>query len=325
MLTETAVGARCPVCEGAMRAAGRVYTLDELFELWHPVAFSRETIDAHREQGAATRAFRCTRCELETFVPAIVGTSRFYVEAYNLERTQKDSTFTYSDDKWEFGEALRDCAGHERVFEFGCGAGRFLERLTAAGHDARGSEYNSAALAQARARGLHVLGPEDSMTALAGTCDAAFSFHVLEHTADPLGFVRRMVAVVKPGGVIGISVPNQDGPIAYIDPCIMNMPPHHVTRWRLRSFEALAARLGLAIERVAYEPLLLENHSYYSVHWVGRVLPGSTRFGAALRFGASGLLRAFFGTLRRLGLRYFTPLRGQSIYVLMRAPRRSAA
>jgi hypothetical protein len=70
--------------------------------------------------------------------------------------------------------------------------------------------------------------------------------------------------MIKKGGKICISVPNQKGPISYIDPCIMNMPPHHLTRWSLNSFKQAAISLDLKIVDVKYEPLLLSNHSYYS-------------------------------------------------------------
>jgi len=61
--------------------------------------------------------------------------------------------------------------------------------------------------------------------------------------------MRRMV---KPGGLICISVPDQDGPIRFIEPCIMNMPPHHATRWRRPSFEALAREPRIGAFMVRY-------------------------------------------------------------------------
>lgn len=321
MLNATVSEISCPVCSAALAPGEREYSIDELFELWKPVEFSQEVIEAHRKQAPSTRMFRCSDCQLEVFLPQIIGTPGFYVEAYNLTHSQAVSTFTYSDNKWEFGEAIADAAGCGRVFEFGCGNGDFLARMREHAAEVAGSEYNTSALARARARGIQVLGPSDSLTAFERSWDAVFSFHVLEHAADPVDFVARMVKMAKPGGLVGISVPDQGGPIRFIDPCVMNMPPHHATRWHLSSFEALARRLGLVIERIAYEPLLLENHSYYSVHWVRHAVPGRTWLAAAARLVASASLRLVLGGLRRLGWKYFTPLKGQSIYVLMTTPR----
>jgi len=305
-----------------MSATDVSYTVDELFELWKPVEFSGKTIEDHRRQAPSTRLFRCIACGLEVFLPPVIGTPEFYVEAYNLSQSQATSTFTYSDEKWEFGEAIMDAAGRQRVFEFGCGNGSFLSRLREHVPEVAGSEYNPAALETARSLGLKVFGPSDPSAAYGETWDAVFSFHVLEHAADPVGLVEQMIRIVKPGGLVGISVPNQDGPIRFVDPCIMNMPPHHATRWRLTSFEALARRLGLTIKRVAYEPLLLENHSYYSVHGVRHALRGQSPLAQFARLVVSAPLRLLLGGLRRLGCRYFPPLRGQSIYVLMTTSRR---
>lgn len=243
------------------------------------------------------------------FGPPIIGTPAFYSEAYNLRGTQTASAFGYSETKWDFDEALKDARQCKQVFEFGTGPGHFLSHVQAAGVAVAGVEYSDEARASAQARGLQVMSHNEPLHAWRGRCDAAFAFHVLEHVATPVDFVRTMLDMVRPGGFIGISVPNQEGPIRFIEPCVMNMPPHHASRWRLSAFEALAKKLELRIRRVAYEPLLLENHGYYSVFWPKRKV-------------TSLVLRGFFGSLRRLGLQYFHPLKGQSMYVVMSAVNR---
>jgi SAM-dependent methyltransferase len=308
----------CPVCGARMQGSGREYGIAEIFDLWRPVVFSPDTIAEHVRQAPATRLYRCGACGLERFSPPVIGTSAFYVEAYNLRETQPHSTFTYSTDKWEFDQALRDARACRRVFEFGCAEGEFLGRLRALGIDAAGTEYNAAALEKARAKGLKVYDTAALPAAEQGSWDGVFSFHVLEHAAEPVAFARAMADMAAPGGLVVFCVPNQDGPIRFIEPCAMNMPPHHATRWRRSAFEALARRLGLTVERIAYEPLLLENHGYYSVHAVRRLIGGAGPLAGLGRALVSLPLRLVFGTLRRLGLRYLPLLKGQSIYVVMR-------
>lgn len=308
----------CLVCQTGLEKKGECYDVVELFRLWRPVEFSQDTIEAHRRVAEATCLYCCPQCGLEVFLPQIIGTPTFYVEAYNLAGTQSVSEFTYSHDKWDFDEATKDAEGRARIFEFGCGNGNFLSRISNVASEVAGLEYNPAAVLTARGRGLRVYSPDDGTQAIGDDWDAVFSFHVLEHVADPVSFVQSMAnAVKKAGGVIGISVPNQDGPIRYVEPCVMNMPPHHATRWRLPAFKALADKLGLKISRVAYEPLLLENHSYYSVHWVRTLFPQASHSARALRFCLSAILRLVFGALRRMGVKYFPLLKGQSIYVSM--------
>lgn len=308
----------CLVCQTRLVATRERYDVEELFRLWRPVEFSRETVEEHRRIAETTQLYCCPGCGLEMFLPQIIGTPAFYVEAYNLAGTQAVSEFTYSDDKWDFDEAARDAQGRRRIFEFGCGNGNFLSRIKASTPEVAGLEYNPAAVRAAREKGLRVYTPDDGPRAFGGQWDATFSFHVLEHVADPVAFVQAMADTVdKAHGLIGISVPNQDGPIRHIEPCVMNIPPHHATRWRLSSFQALASKIGLEITRVAYEPLLLENHSYYSVHWVRKLFPQTSLPARILRFCLSAALRLFFGLLHRMGIKHFPLLKGQSIYVSM--------
>ena len=308
---------KCSICSVGLERTDETYTIDEIFRLWKPIEFSQKTIEEHHKVAELTTLHRCPQCHLEAFIPQIMGSPNFYVEAYNLENTQGSSAFGYSEDKWDFDQALSDAKGCSNVFEFGCGKGNFLRRAITVAENVAGLEYNDAAIAAARARGFDVFTSETQPGTIGDSWDAAFAFHVLEHVKNPVSLVESMVEILKPGGLIGISVPNQRGPIKYIKPCVMNMPPHHATRWELSAFQALAKRLDLQILRVAYEPLLLENHSYYSIYWVESFLRGESRVIKMFRCVISIFLRSFFGTMHRLNIRYFSMLKGLSIYVLM--------
>lgn len=310
----------CPVCGGQLKQAERSYTIAEILALWEPIRFSESTIDQLHQQADHTARHLCESCGLEIYLPPIVGTPDFYIEAYNLRQTQLYSDFTYSSGKWDFEEALRDARGGLSVIELGCGPGNFLARVKPFAKCVLGTEYNEAAAGEARKKGITVVGADADLKRFEEQFDRVFSFHVVEHVADPMAFFKRAINLASPGGKIGISVPNQSGPINYIRPCAMNMPPHHATRWRLRSFQAIAQVLGLEIERVAYEPLLLDNHSYYSRYWVAETFPGTTRMLVLWRWVLSLSLRVVFRGARLLGLRYLPGLRGQSIYVLFRKP-----
>lgn len=246
------------------------------------------------------------------FLPQIIGSPNFYQE---LQQCSGETY--YEEDKWDFHEALKDARGLQSIVEIGCGPGIFLAKARFIVPQVFGTEYNDVALRTARNKGLRVLGMNDSCEPYIGRFDAAFSFHVLEHVADPIAFIADMCSWVKPEGLIALSVPNKDGPIKYIDPCIMNMPPHHATRWSLRTFEVLAQRMNLRIERVAYEPLLLQNHNYYSYYWIKHKFSGQTRFDYLVSHLVSKLMCACFETIRKRGVRYINFLKGQSMYIVM--------
>lgn len=306
---------RCLLCKGPMYTNSQTYTVDELFELWKPIEFSPSTIEEHRRQTSCTQMYSCRDCGLDIFLPQIIGTSAFYSEL----QANPDASY-YEDDKWDFHEALNDAAGCGKIIELGCGVGNFLAKAKRLIPEVYGTESSILARQIAQSRGLKVFDIDDNQVSRHAQFDAAFSFHVLEHVADPIGFVNTMSSLVRPGGKIGLSVPNQDGPIQYINPCIMNMPPHHASRWRLKTLHALARELGLVIERVAYEPLLLQNHSYYSYFWLNKRFPGDSRLSVYLRSILSKSMHVLFGFLIKKGWKYLRLLRGQALYVLLSKP-----
>jgi SAM-dependent methyltransferase len=305
----------CPVCGSALFTTGQRYFLDEIFALWKPIEFSNSIVSEHIAISPFTELFKCGHCELEIFLPQVIGKQSFYEAVFAGQAL--DLKDYYEESKWEFYEALRDLAHYNSLIEFGCGTGNFLEMAKVRVPDVAGVELNQRAAEKAQKKGIKVYNADQIPDDMHGCYDAAVSFHVMEHVSDPKAFLESLSAFVKPDGVVSISVPNQAGPIRYVEPCAMNMPPHHATRWRLRTVEVLAERLGWKIERVAYEPLLLENHSYYSVYWLQQIMPGSSGLRHVVRHILSFALRAVFGLLHRMGMKYFWPLRGQTIYVIM--------
>ena len=313
----------CPVCGSPLCADGPVYGVDELFEMWKPIRFSAETIEEHRKQSRQTQMYSCSTCSLDIFLPQIVGTPAFYVEAYSLNAARNGyEMFTYSDDKWDFHEALRQMPieRSRSVLEVGCGPGNFLMMVAQRAERVCGIEYNEPALESARKKGLKVFNSLDDFDVKREQFDVAVSFHVLEHIADPVGFLRKIATRVRHGGTIGLSVPNQDGPIKYITPCITNMPPHHLTRWRVRTLRTMAEKLGLVVTHVGYEPLLLQNHSYYSFYWAEQRFRGGGTVPRIIRKVLSGGMNTLFSTLMKVNKKTFPFLRGQSIYVSMLKP-----
>jgi 2-polyprenyl-3-methyl-5-hydroxy-6-metoxy-1,4-benzoquinol methylase len=303
----------CPICAGTLTCSGRAYSLDELLDLWKPVTFSNETINEHSKQSGSTQLYICANCQFEIFYPQIIGTPNFYVELL-----EDQTTYIYSEDKWDFKEAFKEAIECKSAVEIGCGPGNFLEKIKPYVLDVAGTEYNERALTVACSKGLKIYSKDDATETekAKGKFDIAFSFHVLEHVPDPIGFIQDMLSWVGPCGKIGISVPNMDGPIKYIDPCVSNMPPHHATRWTLRTFKFMAAKLNLKLERVAFEPLNVRDQYYYSDIVMNHLFPGGGRTMRALRFLGKEGLQIYFKCISFFGKNSTSILRGQSIYVV---------
>ena len=96
------------------------------------------------------------------------------------------------------------------ILDVGCGCGYFLEQAKAGGWSVRGVELSGSAAKYAK----DVFGIEAFHGELknAGLPDNSFDvvtfWHVLEHTADPLGTLIEARRILKPDGLLIVAAPN---------------------------------------------------------------------------------------------------------------------
>jgi SAM-dependent methyltransferase len=194
------------------------------------------------------RYLRCRDCELRYFTPALAGTERFYAELQRIP-------WYYSDEKAEFAFAARRITPEDRVLEIGAGRGAFARRIHARSY--HGLEFSGAAIATARSAGIELSRESIEQHAIryAGRYDVVCAFQVLEHVEDAHAFVSAAVACARTGGRLIFTVPAEDSFMAASVLDVLNMPPHHLTRWTDRCLAALAPRFGLEIETLEHEPL----------------------------------------------------------------------
>jgi 2-polyprenyl-3-methyl-5-hydroxy-6-metoxy-1,4-benzoquinol methylase len=110
--------------------------------------------------------------------------------------------------------SILDVVGfNQRVLEVGCATGHVTKALTERGCTVVGIEVDAAAAAVAEKWAERVVvGDIDAGTPWAELegeqFDAVTFGDVLEHLRDPLGTLRAAVRLLKPSGVVAISVPN---------------------------------------------------------------------------------------------------------------------
>ena len=249
--------------------------------------------------------YRCQASQVDFFMPPeAAGTPDFYEELRKFD-------WYYMAEKWEFTEALRDLAGRQRILEVGSGIGLFVEiaRKELKGARVQGIEFNENAVSQAREKDLPVMQMDlDELRRRGETFDAVCGFQVLEHVHRPRELLAAMIQVLEPGGVLILSVPNRDSFLRY-QYNLLDMPPHHMTRWNGGVLMYLSRLFPLRLLRLRFEPLA-------PYHISGYVAAYGEYFGAKVPFLRRPLskerLVRLADFIQQRGLN--RSLRGQSLY-----------
>jgi SAM-dependent methyltransferase len=100
-----------------------------------------------------------------------------------------------------------------RVLDVGCGRGWLLKEFRRQGWEVQGTELSDSAATYARqVLNLPVeTGSLDTIGFPANHFDAVTLWHVLEHVSDPRAILAEVNRVLKPGGVLLVSVPDFSG------------------------------------------------------------------------------------------------------------------
>ncbi len=89
-----------------------------------------------------------------------------------------------------------------------------------------------------------------------GSFDLICALHVIEHVPDPKAFAERAAELLAPGGLFVVATPNRDSREVrrLRGHWGGNHFPRHWTLYDERSARDLAARVGLELERIDYQP-----------------------------------------------------------------------
>lgn len=263
------------------------------------IDISHEFLDSDK-----VHLYQCNQTKLFFFEPiSCAGSSWLY------EQLQKFDWF-YMPYKWEHQIALQDLKNCHNVLEVGCAYGSFIEKGIEAGLKIQGIELNKAAARTAQSRSLPVKNIDLQEYALLNpeSLDAVCSFQVLEHIPNPKSFIKSSIQALKHGGKLIFCVPNAESFLKY-QYNLLDMPPHHMTRWSEAVFIALERLFPIKLERVVKEPLA-------SYHTAGYLNSYSTYFRSQVPLSRIIINRHtlnIYEQLLQLGLRKF--LTGQSLYV----------
>lgn len=90
------------------------------------------------------------------------------------------------------------------------------------------------------------------------------SFQVLEHIADVKSFFYVAINLLKTGGKLILSVPNNDSFLKYLDNSFSIFPPHHMGLWNEKSLSNITKFFPVEFVKIFKEPLQKYHISGYN-------------------------------------------------------------
>lgn len=204
--------------------------------------------------------------------PTAEALRAFYAEEY-FQRSHGTYAPAYSEAELDHRRLLARLTLHAvetagvpggRLLEIGCGEGWFLKAADAAGFDVRGLDFSDDGLKRfhpellGRAEFGDAFDILDRMIDRGATFDACVMEHVLEHVLDPEALLARLPRLLRPAGVLAITVPNDFSPLqlaaraaGHIDRDFWVAPPQHLNYFDAVSLPRLLERMGFEV-RLAY-------------------------------------------------------------------------
>jgi 2-polyprenyl-3-methyl-5-hydroxy-6-metoxy-1,4-benzoquinol methylase len=206
----------------------------------------------------------CARCghiyQNPRPTPEAIG--RYYPEDYHpfLIAVEDEPTRLRRMDR-AFGLHMRTSAVHRaagerpgRLLDVGCATGVFLDGMRRLGWQVQGVEPSPYAVRYARERfGLDVFeGLLERAELPAASFDAITMWDVLEHVHEPRPVLAELSRLLRPGGVLVLSLPNPDSLEARLlaDHWLGWDLPRHLNLFRPAQLRAHLAEHGMPVERI---------------------------------------------------------------------------
>ena len=254
---------------------------------------------------------------IKFFEPAISGDESFYEQLQKLDWYYQDRKNEY-----DFASVFTK---NKTVLEIGAGVGWFYDLSSASRYV--GLEFNSKSIEKMQDKGLTVFQQTISEFAKKNSAlfDVVCSFQVLEHVEAPIQFLHDSLKCLKNNGLLIVSVPAEDSFVGVVRNNILNMPPHHLTRWPDKSFVYLQNLIGADLVEIHHEYLDNIHNRYFGNVFGREVISGLMNKQTYTLFDNSKLDKlitkagSLLGLFLELGIRHNSSLvMGHTVSVVYR-------
>ena len=248
----------CPLCQSQARSHIGAIPTAPIHDYWRRFGYDIKRF--HDPIPEKLEKYSCLNCALIRYHPVMIGADKLY-------QTESDHIDYYETNKWEFISVLSYIKKQkfQNLLDYGCGDGNFIKLVSSFIKNTQGFDFNQEAIKQAQLSGSgNFTSNQDQIT---GLFDCITCFQVLEHLDDPRSAILFMVEKLKPGGILILAVPNQDGLLGVVQGNILNQPPHHATLWPEATLAFIAEIAALELREQYFEP---PNFLLYSQALVAR-------------------------------------------------------
>lgn len=197
-------------------------------------------------------ALKCQNCGLVYASPQPVLTyeaineiysSDYYANYYGPRQDYQDRALTdyhmkcYEKEYAVYNKYAEQKPGR-RVFDVGCGDGKFLEIFSKYGWECLGLEPSDTSRAVAQSKGFTVLEvPFLEVKDDVGKFDMIFLDNVIEHINEPNPFVKRVFELLNPGGIFVLKTPNSDSLNEMLETVMLRTLPRGVNNGIMAGFK----------------------------------------------------------------------------------------
>ncbi len=228
---------------------------------------SREIVPEFVKQHNQYKIYRCPECDVVYSEPFTNPGQEYYGNT-----VFSWSHFTEIPMRWQFKVFLSQ-GGHadKRLLDIGCDNGSFLYYARNRGYRVVGIDLNSAAIKEGRE--LFALGDDELLcTSLEAYADSGETFDVitlfetLEHLDNPNEVMENIKKLLKPNGLLALTVPN---PNRFLDTIgEWDYPPFHLSRWSLRALKKFVESHGFEIGAHKIKPVNGWEVAYFTETWL---------------------------------------------------------